>query len=157
MLKDKLAKGINVEPEKIKQYVDLVQHEVITLFNNEIKGIPNAMTRGGRPMKTLRQRLSGKDGRIRSNLMGKRVDFSARSVISPDANLSIEELGIPEKIAVNCSAKNSGFDLESLCPRTPRAGFASFAKFKNAIGLSEPASIVRNTISPFGQAASTSE
>ena len=101
MLKDKLAKGINVEPEKIKQYVDLVQHEVITLFNNEIKGIPNAMTRGGRPMKTLRQRLSGKDGRIRSNLMGKRVDFSARSVISPDANISIEELGIPEKIAVN--------------------------------------------------------
>ena len=100
-LRDKLAKGINLEPEKIKQYVDLVQHEVVTLFNNDIKGIPNAMTRGGRPMKTLHQRLSGKEGRIRNNLMGKRVDFSARSVISPDANLSIEELGVPEKIAMN--------------------------------------------------------
>lgn len=101
MLRDKLAKGVNVEPDKIKQYVDLVQHEVITLFNNDIKGIPYALTRGGRPMKTLRQRLSGKEGRIRNNLMGKRVDFSARSVISPDANLSIEELGVPEKIAIN--------------------------------------------------------
>ena len=100
-LRDKLAKGVTVEPAKIKQYIDLVQHEVITLFNNDIKGIPNAMTRGGRPMKTLRQRLSGKEGRIRNNLMGKRVDFSARSVISPDANLSIEELGVPEKIAIN--------------------------------------------------------
>ena len=50
-------------------------------------------------MKTLRQRLAGKEGRIRNNLMGKRVDFSARSVISADANLNIEELGVPYK---NC-------------------------------------------------------
>ena len=101
VLRDKLEKGVNIEADKIKQHIDIVQHEVITLFNNEIKGIPRALTRGGREMKTLRQRLSGKEGRIRNNLMGKRVDFSARSVISPDANLSIEELGVPEKIAVN--------------------------------------------------------
>ena len=89
-------------PEKIKHYTDNVQHAVTTLFNNEPnKYIPQALTRGGRPMKTLRQRLAGKEGRIRSNLMGKRVDFSARSVISPDANLSIEELGVPYKIAMN--------------------------------------------------------
>jgi DNA-directed RNA polymerase II subunit RPB1 len=101
ILNDKLTKGINIAPEIIKQYTDPLQHSVTTLFNNEIKNVPQALTRGGRPMKTLRQRLSGKEGRIRNNLMGKRVDFSARSVISPDANLSIEELGVPYKIAMN--------------------------------------------------------
>jgi DNA-directed RNA polymerase II subunit RPB1 len=101
MLRDKLAKNVNISADQIKGYIDSVQCNVITLFNNDIKGIPQALTRGGRPMKTLRQRLSGKEGRIRNNLMGKRVDFSARSVISPDANLSIEELGVPKKIAMN--------------------------------------------------------
>jgi DNA-directed RNA polymerase II subunit RPB1 len=101
MLNDRLNKGVNISPEVIKQFTDYLQHSVITLFNNEIKNIPQALTRGGRPMKTLRQRLSGKEGRIRSNLMGKRVDFSARSVISPDANLDIEDLGVPFKIAMN--------------------------------------------------------
>ena len=101
MLRDKLTKNVNIAPDQIKGYIDSVQCNVITLFNNDIKGIPQALTRGGRPMKTLRQRLSGKEGRIRNNLMGKRVDFSARSVISPDANLSIEELGVPKKIAMN--------------------------------------------------------
>ena len=101
MLRNKMAQGVNVSPEVIKQYTDTLQHSVITLFNNEIKDIPQSMTRGGRVMKTLRQRLSGKEGRIRNNLMGKRVDFSARSVISPDANLTIEELGVPYNIAMN--------------------------------------------------------
>jgi DNA-directed RNA polymerase II subunit RPB1 len=101
MLENELGKGVNVPPERIKQFTDTLQHSVITLFNNEMKDIPEAQTRGGRKMKTLRQRLSGKEGRIRNNLMGKRVDFSARSVISPDANLTIEELGVPYKIAMN--------------------------------------------------------
>ena len=101
MLRDKLAKSTVMSPEQIKQYNGLIQHHVITLFNNDIKGIPQSLTRGGRPMKTLRQRLAGKEGRIRNNLMGKRVDFSARSVISADANLAIEELGVPYKIAMN--------------------------------------------------------
>jgi DNA-directed RNA polymerase II subunit RPB1 len=100
-LRDKLSKNVNVAPDIIKSYNDEIQHNVITLFNNEIKNIPQALTRGGRPMKTFTQRLKGKEGRIRANLMGKRVDFSARSVISPDANLSIEELGVPKKIAMN--------------------------------------------------------
>ena len=101
MLKDKLSKNTVVCPDHIKKYNAQIQHYVITLFNNDIKGIPPTLTRGGRPMKTLRQRLAGKEGRIRNNLMGKRVDFSARSVISADANLAIEELGVPYKIAMN--------------------------------------------------------
>ena len=57
--------------------------------------------RSGRALKTLRQRLKGKEGRIRGNLMGKRVDFSARSVITPDPNIKINELGVPFKVAMN--------------------------------------------------------
>jgi DNA-directed RNA polymerase beta' subunit len=60
---------------------------------------------GGKKKKTLKaiksieERLKSKEGRFRQHLMGKRVDFSARSVISPDSNLALDELGVPEKIA----------------------------------------------------------
>ncbi len=60
-----------------------------------------ATQRGGRPLKSIRQRLRGKEGRIRGNLMGKRVDFSARTVITADPNLSIDEVGVPRSIALN--------------------------------------------------------
>ena len=99
-LKEKL-KNTNISSDDIDTLNNMVQYHVITLFNNEIKGIAPSTTRGGRPMKTLKQRLASKEGRIRNNLMGKRVDFSARSVISADANLLIEELGVPKKIAMN--------------------------------------------------------
>ena len=89
------------DKEHIKNYTDLLQYHVSTLFNNDIKGINPANTRSGRPMKTIAERLKGKQGRIRHNLMGKRVDFSARSVISPDANINIGELGVPLKVAMN--------------------------------------------------------
>jgi DNA-directed RNA polymerase II subunit RPB1 len=46
-------------------------------------------------IKSIEERLKGKEGRFRQNLMGKRVDFSARSVISPDANIALDELGVP--------------------------------------------------------------
>jgi DNA-directed RNA polymerase beta' subunit len=58
-------------------------------------------TVGGRKKKVMKQiksieeRLKSKEGRFRQNLMGKRVDFSARSVISPDSNLALDELGVP--------------------------------------------------------------
>ncbi len=78
---------------------DLLQYHVTTYFDNEISGVPPARHRSGRPLKTLSQRLKGKEGRFRSNLSGKRVDFSARTVISPDPCLSINEGGVPEEIA----------------------------------------------------------
>ncbi|OYT26094.1 MAG: DNA-directed RNA polymerase subunit A' [Thermoprotei archaeon ex4572_64] len=58
-----------------------------------------AKHRSGRPLKTLAQRLKGKEGRFRGSLSGKRVDFSARTVISPDPNLSINEVGVPIDVA----------------------------------------------------------
>ena len=59
------------------------------------------MQRSGRPLKSVKQRLKSKEGRIRGNLMGKRVDFSARTVITPDSNLSIDQVGVPRTIAQN--------------------------------------------------------
>ena len=88
--------------ELIRDYHHLIQCHVATLVDNNSKGvISEAKHRTGRPLKTFKQRLHGKEGRIRSNLMGKRVDFSARSVISPDASLDIDQLGVPIKIAMN--------------------------------------------------------
>ncbi len=78
---------------------ELLQYHVTTYFNNQTSGIPPARHRSGRPLKTLTQRLKGKEGRFRSNLSGKRVNFSARTVISPDPNISINEVGIPYQIA----------------------------------------------------------
>jgi len=78
---------------------ELLQYHVTTYLDNQTSGIPPARHRSGRPLKTLAQRLKGKEGRFRSNLSGKRVNFSARTVISPDPNLSINEIGVPIRIA----------------------------------------------------------
>ena len=78
---------------------ELLQYHVTTYFDNQTSRIPPARHRSGRTLKTLTQRLKGKDGRFRSNLSGKRVNFCARSVISPDPYLGVNEVGVPEKIA----------------------------------------------------------
>jgi len=83
----------------IEDLWELLQYHVTTYFNNETAGIPPARHRSGRPLKTLSQRLKGKEGRFRYNLSGKRVNFSARTVISPDPNISINEVGVPLEIA----------------------------------------------------------
>jgi len=64
------------------------------LINSELPGVNNREA-GGAPARPLRgfvQRLKGKQGRFRGNLSGKRVDFSARTVISPDPNLGIHQV-----------------------------------------------------------------
>jgi DNA-directed RNA polymerase subunit A' len=78
---------------------ELLQYHCTTYFDNQTAGIPPARHRSGRPLKTISQRLKGKEGRFRSNLSGKRVNFSARTVISPDPNLSINEVGCPIQCA----------------------------------------------------------
>ncbi len=82
---------------------ELLQYQVTTYFNNETPGIPVARHRSTRPLKTLAQRLKGKEGRLRYNLSGKRVNFSARTVVSPDASLTINQVGVPRRIAENLS------------------------------------------------------
>lgn len=78
---------------------ELLQYHVTTYFNNETSGIPPARHRSGRALKTIAQRLKGKEGRFRYNLSGKRVNYSARTVISVDPYIDIDEVGVPMGIA----------------------------------------------------------
>jgi DNA-directed RNA polymerase II subunit RPB1 len=93
----------NMNENTIKYFQDHVsylQYHVATYFDNESITLPQSEQKGV-VTKSLASRLKGKEGRIRNNLMGKRTDFSARTVITPDPTLSINELGVPITIAKN--------------------------------------------------------
>jgi len=98
-----LQKLLSVDPSKrtVSEYTDLLQYHVATFVDNDIPGVSPSAQRSGRLLKSLQQRLGSKDGRIRNNLQGKRVEFSARSVISPDPNISVAEIGLPLQIAMD--------------------------------------------------------
>jgi len=96
----KESKEAGTPPLIVQDLVDLLQYHATTYFDNEVSGIPQAHHRSGRPLKTLTQRLKGKEGRFRGSLSGKRVDFSSRTVISPDPNLDLSEVGVPLSIAM---------------------------------------------------------
>jgi DNA-directed RNA polymerase subunit A' len=95
----KESKEAGTPPLIVQDLVDLLQYHVTTYFDNEVSGIPQAHHRSGRPLKTITQRLKGKEGRFRGSLSGKRVDFSSRTVISPDPNLNISDVGVPSDVA----------------------------------------------------------
>lgn len=87
-------------PDHIKvDLCDLLQYHIATYMDNDIAGLDRAQHKTGRAIKSIRARLKGKEGRLRQNLMGKRVDFSARTVITGDPNLSLDEVGVPRSIA----------------------------------------------------------
>jgi DNA-directed RNA polymerase subunit A' len=83
----------------IEDLWDLLQYHITTFFDNNISRIPPARHRSGQPLKTITERIKGKEGRIRHNLAGKRVNYSARTVISPDPYIAINEVGVPFEIA----------------------------------------------------------
>ncbi|CAI9763520.1 unnamed protein product [Fraxinus pennsylvanica] len=85
----------------ISEFAQLLQFHIATYFDNDLPGQPRATQRSGRPIKSIGSKLKAKEGRIRGNLMGKRVDFSARTVITPDPTINIDELGVPWSIALN--------------------------------------------------------
>jgi DNA-directed RNA polymerase II subunit RPB1 len=78
----------------------LLQYHIATFFDNESISLPRSEFKTGTPTKSISDRIKGKGGRVRSNLMGKRVDFSGRSVITPDPYINIDQLGVPKKIAM---------------------------------------------------------
>lgn len=90
-----------VAPNVLDELVNLLQFHINTYIDNEIPGQPQATQRTGRPIKSIGQRIKTKEGRVRGNLMGKRVDFSARTVITAEPNIMLDELGVPETIARN--------------------------------------------------------
>ena len=99
-LSDKMQKP-DTTAKVIDDLTSVLQYLVAMIVNNKIKGTVPMAQRSGRPLQCIMGRLNSKNGRIRGNLMGKRVDFSARSVITGDPNLSIYQLGVPMKIAKN--------------------------------------------------------
>ncbi len=100
-INQKLDANINAGAPQliIEDLWELLQYHVTTYFDNETANIPPARHRSGRPLKTLAQRLKGKEGRFRYNLSGKRVNFSARTVVSPDPRLDLDQVGVPKIIA----------------------------------------------------------
>ena len=83
----------------IEDLWDLLQYHVTTFFDNNISKIPPARHRSGQPLKTITERIKGKEGRIRKNLAGKRVNYSGRTVVSPDPYLKLDEVGVPLEVA----------------------------------------------------------
>jgi len=101
-INQRLFENINAgAPEIIIEDLwDLLQYHVTTFFDNSVAQLPPARHRSGQPLKTLTARIKSKEGRIRHNLAGKRTNFSARTVISPDPMLNINEVGVPLVMAM---------------------------------------------------------
>ncbi len=100
----------------IEDLWDLLQFHITTFFDNTVARIPPARHRSGQPLKTITERIKGKEGRIRKNLAGKRVNYSGRTVISPDPAMQINEVGIPVEIAriVTVSETVNDLNIEKL-------------------------------------------
>jgi DNA-directed RNA polymerase II subunit RPB1 len=114
MLKTQVQAGA---PEGIvMEFSKLLQYHIYTLNDNTIIGIPQATTKSKRPLKSIRERLKSKEGRLRGTLMGKRVDYCARSVIGGDPNLNTEQVGVPRSVALNLTfpERVTPFNLEWL-------------------------------------------
>jgi len=101
-INQRLFENINAgAPEVIVEDLwDLLQYHITTYFDNETAQVPPARHRSGQPLKTLTERIKSKEGRFRHNLVGKRVNFAARTVISPDPKIDFNEVGVPYVVAI---------------------------------------------------------
>ncbi len=77
-----------------------LQYQVSVLFNNDVRGLRTDRQRSGAATKSISSRLKGKEGRFRGNVCGKRVNFSARSVITPAPNIDLDQVGVPHQVAI---------------------------------------------------------
>lgn len=103
-INNKLTKELQTQSNEnnIKNDWSNLQLHVAAYIDNEKFGV---LDRSSIALHTLRKRIEAKRGRVRNSLMGKRVDYSARSVITPDPNISIDELGVPISIAMKLDIK----------------------------------------------------
>ena len=99
---DKQLLGTDLTSLQNQDIHSLLQYHVATYFDNESVTLPKSEFKASnKPTKSISERIKGKAGRVRSNLMGKRVDFSARSVITSDPYIGIDEVGIPKRVAMD--------------------------------------------------------
>lgn len=105
LIKAGIEKGISIN--NMMEQWDYLQLSVAMYINSDSANpalLPGGMGAGSgskssKPIRGFCQRLKGKQGRFRGNLSGKRVDFSGRTVISPDPNLKIDEVAVPDRVA----------------------------------------------------------
>ncbi|EFY94113.2 DNA-directed RNA polymerase III [Metarhizium robertsii ARSEF 23] len=97
MIRSALQKGSPIQT--IMEQWEYLQTQVAIYINSDVPGLQQPGF--GKPIRGICQRLKGKQGRFRGNLSGKRVDFSGRTVISPDPNLGIDEVAVPQLVAKN--------------------------------------------------------
>jgi DNA-directed RNA polymerase II subunit RPB1 len=100
-LKDTKGDGSLVKSSSVNDDFMLLQFHVATFFANDIIGLPRSQQKNKKITKSLSERLKGKEGRVRGNLMGKRVDMSGRTVITSDPNIGLNVVGVPLIIAKN--------------------------------------------------------
>ncbi|KAJ1964136.1 DNA-directed RNA polymerase III subunit C1 (rpo31) [Dipsacomyces acuminosporus] len=81
----------------IMEQWDYLGLAIAMYINSDVPGVSTSII--GKPIRGFTQRLKGKQGRFRGNLSGKRVDFSGRTVISPDPNMRIDEVAVPVRVA----------------------------------------------------------
>lgn len=96
-LKEALKKGAPVQ--SVIEHWDYLSLQLAMYINSDVPGLAKGEI--GKSIRGFVQRLKGKQGRFRGNLSGKRVDFSGRTVISPDPNLGIDEVAVPILVAKN--------------------------------------------------------
>ena len=117
-INQRLFENINAgAPEIIIEDLwDLLQYHITTYFDNEVAQLPPARHRSGQPLKTLTERIKSKEGRFRHNLAGKRVNYAARTVISPDTKIRLNEVGVPKIIATELTIPErvTEFNIERL-------------------------------------------
>ncbi|KAA1465897.1 beta and beta-prime subunits of DNA dependent RNA-polymerase [Dentipellis sp. KUC8613] len=150
LIRQGLAKGAPT-PQFMEQW-EFLQLSVAMYINSELPGVPSQM--GQKPIRGFCQRLKGKQGRFRGNLSGKRVDFSGRTVISPDPNLRIDEVAVPERVAkiLTYPERVTNFNIDKLrkavrngCDVHPGAnyvtagssGFKKYLKFGNRAAVAD--------------------
>ena len=142
---DKINKGAT--EETIKLITMVLQYHIFTFIDNQIPGLAPSQQRNGRKLKSICDRMRKKDGRIRGNLNGKRVDQSARSVITPDPYISIDELGVPIRVALNITFQEvvNEYNIEEMKKlilngpnKWPGAKYIKKAKEMNTINLNIP-------------------
>lgn len=145
-LKDIINTNINLKKHMdsshtkiVNEIKTLLQIYVCSYIDNDVSGLPQAMAKGGRPYKSISARWKGKEGRIRGHLMGKRVDFSARTVITGDPNISIEEVGVPKSVAKNLTFPETVnrlniHKMQELVDRSPEYPSAKFVILESGKG-----------------------
>ena len=122
--------GKNDLPESKRQkYLQSIKFRIKCIFDNSHE---KAKHTNGRPMKGIKKRLSGKEGQIRNNLMGKRVNKSARTVIGPDSTLKLGEIAIPSYIATTLTypVKVNKYNIDKLSTLV-NSNHANFVVRKN--------------------------